>query len=570
METFRGIAASPGVAIGPAFVVDRWRLTTPQYHVGPHAAADEIERLRAAVRGADAQYDRLKARLQVLDGEVHYGILEAHQLMLHDERMLGNTERKILQDGLNAEWALRRTADEIKALFDDIDDPYFRERRNDIDFVAERLLRNLLGQADQPSLPPGTVMVARDLSPADAALLRRSGCVAFATDVGGFASHTSIIARSFELPAVVGLERFVDRIGQGDLLIVDGTAGEVLVNPPPEVVAEYENRRQRETAADRALLADRRLAPKMLDGHRVTLSANIELPEEAASAVEHGAEGIGLFRTEFLYMNRGDVPTEEEHYREAAAALKRLRGRPITFRTFDIGADKLASLTAATPVLEPNPALGLRSIRLSLRNRPLFLTQLRGLVRAAAGGPVRILFPMIASMEELRAAKAVLQEARASLEKENVAVGETPLGVMIETPSAAIMADRIVAECDFLSVGTNDLIQYTLAVDRASEHVHHLYDPLQPSILRLIRSLVDVAHAAGKRVNVCGEMASDPKLALLLIGLGVDELSMNVGSIPRVKQLVRASRWSDARAVAQAAVEADTADDVRKIIQRGK
>lgn len=565
MKRYQGIAASPGIAIGPAYVVDRRHLAAPQVHLQPEAVSAEIERLRTAVRESDRQYERIKARLEAQTGDKHGGILEAHQLMLHDERLLGVAEQLIETDRINAEWALRRATDGVKAVFDQIDDSYFRERRNDVDFVAERVLRNLLGRTEQVSLPPGSVLVAHDVSPADAVLFWRIGAVGIALAGGSAASHTSIIVRSLQIPAVMGLEHLAQEVGNGDLVLVDGSQGQLIVNPTPDLISEFETRGKREVAAEKALLADRHLPAQTLDGQRVALCANIELPEEIPSALDHGAEGIGLFRTEFLYMNRTSLPTEQEHYEQAVAALKQLKGRSATFRTFDLGADKVAPI--AHLANEPNPALGLRSIRLSLREHEMFRRQLRGLLRASMMGPMRILFPMVSGSDELRVVRSRLEEARQSLVEEGVRVGRVEVGVMVETPSAAVVADLLLKDCDFLSIGTNDLIQYGLAVDRTSEHVTHLYDPFHPAILRMIRHAVDCALAAKKRVNVCGETAGDPTLAMLLVGMGVRELSMTAAAIPRVKRLLRACHTTDVRNMADQVLRADSSEEVQRILR---
>ncbi|MEK6606612.1 MAG: phosphoenolpyruvate--protein phosphotransferase [Myxococcota bacterium] len=565
MQRFRGIAASPGVAYGPAYLVDRRRLTTPQQHISSELVPREIERLRAAVYEADQQLERIKAKLEARDGDEHHGILDAYQLILHDDRILEAAERKIALEQINAEWAVRRAVEDLKVVFDEIADEYFRGRLTDVEFVSDRILRNLLGRAETTTIPPGCVIVAHDISPADAALLWRTGAVAFATDAGGIASHTAIMARSLQVPAIVGLDRLSEIVGIGDVVVVDGTTGEVILDPPPRLLAEYETRRRRDALASLALLAERHLPAQTLDGRRMTLYANIELPEEMGSALAHGAEGIGLFRTEFLFMNRPDLPTEDEHLFHAAAAIERLAGRPATFRTFDLGADKVALTFDVGP--QKNPALGLRSMRLCLREPALLRTQLRGLLRASPLGPMQILFPMISGIEELRAARAVLDEARESLAREGQAVAEVRLGVMIEMPSAAIIADLIARECDFLSIGTNDLIQFSLAVDRASEQVSYLYDPLHPAILRMLRSVVEAGHAAGKPVCVCGEVAGDPLLALLLLGMDVDELSMNAAAIPRVKRVLRAWRASEAKELVAEVMRADTSTAVQAILR---
>jgi phosphotransferase system enzyme I (PtsI) len=536
----RGVAASSGIAIGRAYVVDRRRRKTPKRHVPVEEVEVEVARLRRAIGESDTQLAKIKERL-VGATEDHSFILEAHQLILHDEHLVDETIKHIRSEKINAEWALQRTVEHIKQVFDRIEDDYFRERRSDIDFVGDRIMRNLLGEdvaGVQP--PPDAVVVAHDLSPADTAQLHRAAVAALITDAGGKTSHTAIIARAHEIPAVVGLEDVTSVVGTGDLVIVDGTSGLVLLNPAPQTVAHFRTRARREAAIGEALLANRDLPAETIDGHRIHLVANIDVVEEIESALDHGAEGVGLFRTEFLFMGRPDVPSEDEHYVQARQALEQMAGRVLTIRTFDLGADKTASLNLA---VEMNPALGLRSIRLCLteQGRPLFRSQLRGLLRASAHGPMRLMFPMISGVTELREAKACLDEARDELTKEGEPFDPAlKIGVMIEMPSAALTADLIAPEVDFFSIGTNDLIQYSIAVDRLNEHIAHLYEPTHPAIIRLIAMTIEAARANGLWVGVCGEMAGDITLTPLLLGLGVDELSAGAALVPRVKRAVQA------------------------------
>ena len=566
-----GIAASPGIAIGRAHIVDRRRIKTPKRHIVDAEVHDELDRFEAALATSDEQLERIKRKLHDLQGEDHFQIIEAHQLILHDEHIVEPTRRRIQDDKVNAEWALRRTVEELKAVFDSIEVDYFRERRSDIDFVGDRILRNLLGeQVDAVGVtPPGAVVVAHDLSPADTAHLHRSSCGAFVTDAGGKTSHSAILARAFEIPAVVGVEHATARIVPGTLVIVDGTRGQVLINPTPGEVEEYRSRGRRHRAFASELLQNRDLPASTTDGARIHLFANVEITDEIPSAIEHGAEGIGLYRTEFLYLDRIDLPREEEHFMHARGVLRRVAPFPATFRTFDLGGDKVAAFATSFNIAhEVNPAMGMRSIRLCLKERGLFKTQLRGLLRASAHGRARIMFPMISGVAELRAAKAVLDEARDELRREGLPFDEKiPVGIMVEMPSAAITADLLARECDFISIGTNDLIQFSLAIDRVNEHVGYLYQPLHPAILRLVRYIVDAGHAAGIKVGMCGEMAGEPLFALVLCGLGLDELSMNSTSIPVVKSVLRASSQVDARALVDRVLQLATADEVEGFVK---
>ena len=417
--------------------------------------------------------------------------------------------------------------------------------------------------------PPDAVVVAHDLSPGDTAQMHRAAVAAIVTNVGGKTAHTAIIARAHEIPAVVGLEDITSLVGNGDLIIVDGSAGLAILNPAPQTVAHFRSRARHEAAVGEALLANRDLPAEMLDGQRVRLLCNVDVIDELPSALDHGAEGIGLFRTEFLYTRGKEAPTEEEHYQHARDVVTRLAGRLATYRTFDLGGDKSSSFAPhASP--EVNPALGLRSIRLCLTKigRPLFKDQLRGLLRASAVGPLRIMFPMISGMAELRAAKAIVEECKEELR----ARGEpfdpaVKVGIMVEMPSAALTADLLAKEVDFFSIGTNDLIQYSLAIDRVNEHVSYLYQPLHPAILRIVRYVADAARAHRIPVAMCGEMAGEPMLALVLVGLGLNELSMNAVAIPVVKSVLRASTMEEARRLADQALQLATADEIEELVR---
>ena len=521
-----------------------------------------------AIEQSDGQLEKIKGKLVDLRGQDHFHILEAHQLILHDEHLVDEAIRIIREEHINSEWALRRTVESIKSLFDGIEDDYFRERRSDIDFVGDRIMRNLLGEEIGPvSPPPDAIVVAHDLSPGDTAQLHRAAVAALCTNAGGKTSHTAIIARAHEIPCVVGLEDITSMVGNGDLVIVDGAAGECILNPSPQTVAQYRARARREAAIGEALLANRDLAAETIDGKRIHLHSNIDVMDELTGALDHGAEGIGLFRTEFLFINRKEAPTEDEHCQVARSVLEQMQGRRATFRTFDLGADKQSPLIGA---IEANPALGLRSIRLCLTEAglPLFRAQLRGLLRASAYGPLRLMFPMISGLGELRAAKGLLDEARDDLRQRGEAFDdELKVGIMVEMPSAAMTADLLAKEVDFFSIGTNDLIQYSLAIDRVNEHVSYLYKPLHPAILRFIRVITAAAHAAKIPVAMCGEMAGEPMLSLILLGLGLDELSMNAVAIPLVKSVLRASTLDEAKRLAAEALTLGTPEEVEELVR---
>jgi phosphotransferase system enzyme I (PtsI) len=559
-----GLAASPGIALGPAYVVERGRVVVPHGAIEPEAIDAELERFRGALKRAHEQLEAIKARLPA--GE-HRQILKAHQLILRDPALLQQVEALVRAEQINVEWAFAQAVDAIGRALQLADDPYFRQRSDDVVFLGERVLRNLQGEQMGEIQPPsGSVVIALDLSPADTAQLARASVAAIVTAAGGQTSHTAIMARSLEIPAVVGVDGVVELVRTGDLVAVDATRGIVVVNPTAEEREAWGVARDRYEAFEDRVQREHGLLAIARDGAHVTLRANVALDEEVASAGFHGAEGIGLFRTEYLFMNRADAPTEEEHYRHAKAVLRKLAPYPVVFRTFDLGADKTAGIVA--PQRSPaNPALGLRSLRLALRERELFLAQLRGLLRAALHGPLRIMLPLVSGLSELKAALAAVEEAKAQLASSGMAHAEdVPVGVMIEMPSAAIVADLLATHVDFMSIGTNDLIQYTLAIDRDNDDVAYLYRPLHPAILRLIRGVVRAGEAAGISVSVCGEMAADPLYTWTLVGLGVRELSMHPSAIPLIKNLIRESSLREMEALAGEVMAASDADQAEALV----
>ena len=563
-----GVGASPGIAVGVAHFLGG-PVEVQERRVFAEEVDAELERFEQALAKSDAQLARIQEQIAQQEGDgQEYRILEAHRLMMSDVHLVEETRRIIREEHVSAEWALRRAVDQIRAVFNRIEDPYFRERRSDVDMIGERILRNLVGMSvPGQDAPRGAVVFAHDLSPADVTQLGRQGVSGFFTEGGGKTSHTAVVARAVGLPLVVGVHDYIHHIRTGMTVIVDGGRGEVILDPDEASRARYAARAAREVARSQRL-AEARDAPSVsLDGARVHLAANVELLEEVPAACELGAESIGLFRTEFLYLERGDLPTEDEQYHHAVAALKMLGGRLATFRTLDLGGDKLPA-SVRIPAGD-NPALGLRSIRYSLWQRDVFKAQLRALFRAAAVAPMRILFPMISGVAELRAAKAVCAEVCADLQKAGIRhSAEVPLGVMIETPSAAFITDLLAAECDFVTIGTNDLIQYALAADRQDEHVGYLYHPLHPAILRAVGEVVRAANQAGKPVAMCGDMAGDPTMCWILLGLGLRDLSMAPRQVPIVKSIIRATQLPEAEALVAAVMKLRTESEVEELVSR--
>ncbi|MFT3840234.1 MAG: phosphoenolpyruvate--protein phosphotransferase [Myxococcaceae bacterium] len=570
--SFQGIGASPGAAVGQAFVLDTRRVRTPKVKLRAEEIESEALRFKTAVALSDRQYAELKDQLHADQGDGgkdHALIIEAHRLMLHDTMFTGEAARLIEEEAINAEWAVRRVAKRLRHQFDNLEDEYFRERRSDIEFVADRLVRNLMGQAvdEEMQVPENAVVVAHDISPADAALLVKSGRIAaFVTDLGGQTSHTAIVARAREVPAVVGLGRASEHVRSGDTLAVDGSRGMVLVNPSDQQLSIFRETMRRNLATEATALKTAELLAISTDGVRVRLNGNMEFPEEIPSLLAHGAEGIGLYRTEFLFLNRSTAPTEEEHYQCYKEVLQAMGMRPVTIRTLDLGGDKVPGKKLDREV---NPAMGLRAIRYCLAHRELFRVQLRALLRASAHGNLRIMFPLVSGLSELREARSELEHCRSELGRAGVPVGNRRIqvGIMVETPSAATIADRLALEADFFSIGTNDLIQYSLAIDRQNREVAYLYRPLHLSVLRSLQNIVNGAKAAQIPVSMCGEMAGDPAYTLVLLGLGLEELSMTAGQLSPVKGIVRRASRSEAQALLAHAMEMSTGEEIERFIR---
>lgn len=568
---YTGIAASPGIAIGKAFVVSRSAVQVPVRRITAEEADAEVERLERAIATAREDLEKARARVEHMEVKEPRYILDVHLLILGDEALVRGSEEKIRQRLVNAEFAVNRTLKKFKRALEEVGDEYFRERATDIEQVGERILKVLLGtkKVDWHLSARGHVVFAHDLSPADVAQMRNDQTLGFATDLGARTAHTAIMARSLEIPAVVGLDHVTAHVTTGQQVIVDGRSGIVIVDPTVEQIADYQKRKASWIAREERLREESQAPATTVDGLTLNVSANIDLVVEAEIVPVVGADGVGMFRTEYLFMNRTDLPDENEQfaaYRDVVAAVA---PKPVTIRTLDVGGDKLASPIDAGVQGEANPALGLRAIRYGLLEPEVLKAQIRAILRASAFGPTRILIPMITGVEEVLKAKVLFEEAKAELEASQTPFdSHVEFGIMIEVPAAALIVDQLAPEVDFLSIGTNDLIQYALAIDRVNEHVAYLYEPLHPSILRLIARIIEAGDAAGRRVNMCGEMAGETDYLLVLVGLGLRELSMSTMSIPRVKRLLRMIDTAHARDVAREAMTFRTGREVREFVEQ--
>jgi phosphotransferase system enzyme I (PtsI) len=563
-----GIGASPGIAIGEAYLLNRTRVAVLERPITPEEVPEEVQAFQAAVEKSKRQLEEVKRGVTDRHLLEHLYIIDTHLMILEDQMLLADTVATIERDLINAQGALKRTLHQFRQVFDTIEDEYLRERRSDIDSVGDRLMRNLIGVSPQSlvDIHRKVIVVAHDLSPADTMQIDKEKIIGFVTDVGGRTSHTAILARSMGIPAVVGLETVTGQLPSGTPLIVDGVDGAVILNPTTATFREYLGKLQTYEYFERELLAYRDLPAVTLDGHRVALRGNVELSEEVPLALSHGAEGIGLFRSEFLYMNPAGPPSEEEQVQVYREIAEKMAPHSVTIRTLDVGGDKYAPQINLSD--EANPAMGLRAVRFSLHEVHLFKTQLRAVLRASAFGKVRLLIPMISGVAEIRACKDHLQEARAELTDQGIPFdAQMPVGIMIETPSAAMIAELLAREVDFFSIGTNDLIQYCLAVDRGNEHVAYLYESVHPAILRALKAVCEAAKKNGIEVGMCGEMAAEPLYILVLLGLGFDELSMNAPGIPRVKRILRQLHLTEARQVLEELFLLPTAGEVTRRLE---
>ena len=561
---FEGVGVSPGMACGKIHVVRDDLDDVARYRIAPSQVPDEIGRFETALIQTRMQILEMQQRIAESIGAKDAAIFDAHLLVVEDRTLIDEVLRKLETDLCNVEWVFQEVATRYAETLNKIDDPYLRERALDIQDVTKRVIRNLQGKAPKTflALSESHILVAHNLTPSDTASINRANVLGVATDLGSRTSHAAILARSLNIPAVVGLHDITTKLETGQHVLVDGSDGLLIVDPAPETIAHYaeiESRRAKVTARLKEL---RTTKSTTRDGRHIVLSANIELPEDVEAVAANGAEGIGLYRTEFLYLNRPTLPTEHEQFETYRKVAERVRPDPLIIRTFDLGGDKLAPGTVDITD-ELNPFLGWRAIRLCLENIDLFKTQLRAVLRASAVGNIKIMFPMISGLEELRRAKAVLADCREELRRSGVPMAEKiDVGAMIEIPSAAICANVLASEVDFFSIGTNDLIQYALAVDRVNEKLAHLYEPTHPAILRLLKMIADAAHANNIWVGVCGEMAGDVALVPLLLGLGMDELSAGATLVPRVKRAVQSLTIPECRELVAETLKLDTASEI--------
>ncbi len=563
----RGIGVSPGIAMGEVLLSKRVVFTSRKELIAPAQVEDELKRLAKAIERTRGDLISVKETIREKMGEESSFVFEAHVLILEDPTLAAGLEATIREENVRAEWALSKANIRYEQMFESLNDEYFRQRKSDVSDVLARIYRNLEARRERVKTPSKQhVLVAHELLPSEAALrLSREVTLGVAIDMGGQTSHTAILARSLSIPTVLGLRNITSWVREGDYMIVDGTDGDVIINPPPAIRREYQAKKEKYDAYRLELQKTAKLKSVTLDGVRFTPLANIELPEESATAMSLGAEGVGLFRSEFIYLQSSSLPSEEDHLAVYSQIVRATAPNPVYIRTLDIGGEK--SLPQLNIEQEPNPALGLRAIRFSLRNKELFRIQLRAILKASRRHNVRILIPMITEVEEIIEAKDIFDGVKAELRRAGEKFDEAiPFGAMIEVPAAAALADLILKEVDYISIGTNDLIQYYLAVDRSNEFVSYLYKPLHPAVLRLIRSVIQCAQKMGKDVTVCGEMAADPLSAIILMGFGLRKFSMNPIFIPRIKKALRAVEVKTAEKIVGEAMKLKTAQEIEEYV----
>ena len=564
----KGIGVSEGIAVGKAHLVERERIAIPRRLIPRDRVENEVERFHQALERAKSVLAQIKELVLTAESREPAFIIDAHLMMLEDELLVEGTVKLIREAGINAEWALRRKVASLVASFTRMSDPYLRERGRDVEQVSERVVRELVGKNSELAFhfDEPAVIIAHDLTPAETAHMAMEQVLGFATDIGSPTSHTAIVAKSLRIPAVVGLKTITQSVNHGDTVLIDGHSGTVIINPAPEAIERYESRKK--WLADLSLVIKnyRYLTSETQDGRKINLAANLEILDEVKFLDDSGAMGVGLYRTEYLYLDREGLPTEEEHYESYKQLVEAAHPHGATIRTLDLGGDKFKSALNLSDEL--NPAMGLRAIRLCLNQPDLFKTQLRAILRASVHGKTRVMFPMVSGYQEFRDAKRLLYEAADELEKAGVPHDRSlQVGVMIEVPSAALIADELAKTADFFSIGTNDLIQYSLAIDRINEHVSYLYQPLHPAVIRILKMVVEAGHQHGIPVQMCGAMAGEAQYLPVLIGLGIDELSMPMGSILRIKRILRGIKAEEAGELVKELFAFKTAQEISERVK---
>lgn len=564
---FWGIPASPGVVIGKVFLLDRESIQVTKEKIEENEVAKEILKFKKALNDTKEEVLKIKEKVAKRIDPDHAKIFDAQIMIMEDELINNAVIEKIKQERSNAEFVYKKVIERTIKSLSSSKDEYLRERVMDIKAVARRLIYNLLGikHLTLESIDSPVILVARSLSPGDVVHMKKESILGFATDMGGGTSHVALLAKSMGIPAVVGLKNLFDQVMDKQSIILDGIKGEVLICPDEQTLKEYEKRRRYILQKTAELSELKSLPAETQDGRKIELSANIELPSDTDSAIEYGAEGIGLFRTEYLYITRADFPTEGEQYIAYQEVAEKVYPKSVILRTFDLGGDKFDRHTGS--LYEANPFLGWRAIRACLDLPEIFKVQLRAMLKASAKKNIKIMFPMISEVGELEKAKVILNEAKEELRRKKIPFDEEiPVGIMVEIPSAALAGDALAKECDFFSIGTNDLIQYTLAVDRGNEKIAHLYQGFHPAVLKLIKETIDAARKNGIWVGLCGEMAADPLATILLVGMGVDELSTSAMAIPEIKKIIRSIKFEDAKIHAREVLKLSTIDEVKKFL----
>lgn len=565
MIKLKGIAAASGISIAPAYKIGKEEFIIPKEQIGLEDIPIQIQLFEEALIRTRREIIDLQKKISQEMGQEEAEIFDAHLLVLEDRTLIEEVIARLKKEQLCVAYIFSEVLKKYIDVFSKIEDEYLKERTADINDVGKRVIRNLLGKERKglQDLKEKMVVVAHDISPSDTASMHRQNVCAFVTDIGGKTSHTAIMAKALEIPAVVGLQDVTAKIKTGDILIVDGNAGIIIVEPDEETLEFYRSEGEKLKSVAEKFWQVKDLPAVTLDGRTIEINANIELPDEVTSAKLHGARGIGLYRTEFFYMNRKDFPSEEEHYQAYKYVAEEMQGDPVVIRTLDLGGDKF--LSSFDIPAEVEPFLGWRAIRFCLARPDIFKTQLRGILRASSHGKLKLMYPMISGVEELRQANGILNQAKEELRKEGIRFDENiQVGAMIEVPSAAMTADILAREVNFFSIGTNDLIQYSLAVDRANEKVAYLYEPAHPAVLRMIKGIIDSAHDAGICVGMCGEMAGENNFILLLLGLGLDEFSMPPSGIPEVKYIIRSVTLKQAQDIASEALRLSTAKEIEE------